>query len=146
MHNMVEKSKEELGHDLVIALGEVVTRSDAQLKATLERLDLTGPLSDAVWVLDPARPAQPMKDLAARLHCDPSSATFLVNRLTTLGLVDRVPDANDRRSTLVTVTKKGRRVRAELIDAAIEQSLLSRLSQTDQRVVLRLLRKALSSP
>ncbi|GAA3731698.1 DNA-binding MarR family transcriptional regulator [Spinactinospora alkalitolerans] len=142
---MATTFESDLGRDLMVALTETVNRSDAQLKQVLDRLELTGPLADALWALDPERPAPAMKELAARLHCDPSSVTFLVDRLDRRGLIERVPGTADRRSKSVVLTEEGRKVRAELLGAAVERSLLSRLGVEDQRALLDLLRKALDA-
>jgi DNA-binding MarR family transcriptional regulator len=78
---VVPSTQAELTRELLTALHEVVSWSQVQLRTTLDRLELTAPLSEALWALDPELPAPSMKVLAGRLHCDPSSATFLVTRL-----------------------------------------------------------------
>jgi DNA-binding MarR family transcriptional regulator len=45
-----------------------------------------------------------MNELAARMDVSPSSATQLVDRLVQHGLVERTPDANDRRVLRVAVS------------------------------------------
>ncbi|MFI0354880.1 MarR family winged helix-turn-helix transcriptional regulator [Actinomadura sp. 9N407] len=81
--------------ELLIAVQEVVDGANLRLRATLAEHELTLPLSDVLWMLDPALPAPAMKELAARLHCDPSSVTFLIKRLEERGLVERRPDPAD---------------------------------------------------
>ncbi|MFE5739124.1 MarR family winged helix-turn-helix transcriptional regulator [Streptomyces celluloflavus] len=134
----------ELTRQLLIAVRDVMSMSHLRLRAPLDRLELTAPLSDALWALDPKLPAPSMKILAGRLHCDPSSATFLVTRLERQGLIQRVPDPADRRSKTVELTAKGARVRRELIAAMVARSPLSALDAADQAATLRLLRKALT--
>ncbi|WP_051877555.1 MarR family winged helix-turn-helix transcriptional regulator [Streptomyces natalensis] len=141
---MVTPTPEERTRELLIAFRAVIGTSQTQLRETLDRLGLTVPLADALWVLDPALPAPSMKTLAGLLHCDPSSATFLVTRLELQGLTERVPDLADRRSKTVELTDKGALVRGELIEAMVEQSPLAALSVEDQDTALRLLRKALA--
>ncbi|MFG2139970.1 MarR family winged helix-turn-helix transcriptional regulator [Streptomyces sp. NPDC048650] len=133
----------ERTRELLIAVRELIGASRTRLRETLDRLGLTVPLADALWALDPALPAPSMKVLAGMLHCDPSSATFLVIRLERQGLTERVPDPADRRSRTVELTDKGVLVRGELIEAMVEQSPLAALSPKDQDATLRLLRKAL---
>ncbi|MFG2895091.1 MarR family winged helix-turn-helix transcriptional regulator [Streptomyces sp. NPDC048248] len=141
---MVPSTQAELTRELLTAMHEVVSWSQVQLRTTLDRLELTAPLSEALWALDPELPAPSMKVLAGRLHCDPSSATFLVTRLERQGFIERVPDPADRRSKTVELTDKGAKVRHELIEAMIDQSPLTALGVPDQEDALRLLRKALS--
>ncbi|MFI9045824.1 MarR family winged helix-turn-helix transcriptional regulator [Streptomyces sp. NPDC053427] len=141
---MVTPTPAELTRELLLAVRDVIGASQAQLRETLDRLGLTVPLADALWALDPALPAPSMKVLASLLHCDPSTATFLVTRLERQGLTERVPDPADRRSKTVELTDKGALVRGELIEAMVEQSPLAALSAGDQAATLRLLRKALA--
>ncbi|MEU9111535.1 MarR family transcriptional regulator [Streptomyces sp. NPDC048483] len=140
---MVTPTPDDVTRKLLIAVREVIGASQAELRETLDGLGLTVPLADALWALDPALPAPSMKVLAGLLHCDPSSATFLVTRLERQGLTERVPDLADRRSKTVELTDKGALVRGELIEAMVGQTPLAALSAEDQTAVLRLLRKAL---
>ena len=45
--------------------------------------------------------------LAKRWNCDPSTATWVVDRLERAGLAERRPSADDRRVKLVALTSKG---------------------------------------
>jgi DNA-binding MarR family transcriptional regulator len=58
-----------------------------------------------------------MRSLAEEWSCDPSNATWLVDRLEHQGLAKRVPRDGDRRVKAVMLTAKGKRLRGELIDA-----------------------------
>ncbi|WP_411144466.1 MarR family winged helix-turn-helix transcriptional regulator [Streptomyces sp. x-80] len=141
---MTTSTPTELTRELLIAVRDVMSMSQLRLRTSLDRLGLTAPLSDALWALDPGLPSPSMKILAGRLHCDPSSATFLVTRLERQGLIERVPDPADRRSKTVELTGKGTQVRRELIEAMVARSPLSALDAADQAATLRLLRKALT--
>lgn len=55
-----------------------------------------------------ARRPMPMGELAAVLDIDPSNATPVVNRLEAAGLVERRADPDDRRTRLVSATRKGK--------------------------------------
>jgi DNA-binding MarR family transcriptional regulator len=48
-----------------------------------------------------------MRSLADEWQCDPSHATFIVDRLEDLGLASRQPLLHDRRVKLVVLTRKG---------------------------------------
>ncbi|HWD81799.1 MAG TPA: MarR family transcriptional regulator [Kribbella sp.] len=69
--------------------------------------------------------------------------TNRVDRLTARGLVERLPDPNDRRGVLVQLTPAGR----DKVDAAMagllthERTLLGGLSDRDQRQIARALRE-----
>lgn len=55
------------------------------------------------------RDDRPMKELAARLRVDPSTATRAVQRLEADGLVERYSSADDGRVVLVRITAEGTR-------------------------------------
>jgi len=61
----------------------------------------------------------PMGKIGARLQVHPTSVTSLVNRLAGDGLVERVAHPSDRRTILVKLTAKGRRL-APRCAAALE--------------------------
>jgi DNA-binding MarR family transcriptional regulator len=55
------------------------------------------------------RDERPMKELAARLRVEPSTATRAVQRLESDGLVERFTSPQDGRVVLVRITDEGRR-------------------------------------
>jgi len=56
-----------------------------------------------------------MRSLADEWQCDPSNATFIVDRLEELGLVSRQPLLHDKRVKLVVLTRKGEKTRTDLL-------------------------------
>jgi len=74
---------------------------------------------------------------------DGATIKGVVDRLGRNGLVSTENDKTDRRRTIVSLSKKGRNLLAELIKAAetISDETLSPLSETEQAVFLHLLRK-----
>jgi DNA-binding MarR family transcriptional regulator len=56
-----------------------------------------------------------MRSLAEEWDCDASNATWVVDRLETLGLAERRGVPHDRRVKLVLLTPLGARLKAELI-------------------------------
>jgi len=60
------------------------------------------------------RDHRPMKELAARLRVDPSTATRSMQRLESDGLVERFPSPEDGRVVLVRITDEGRQRHAEV--------------------------------
>jgi len=71
--------------------------------------------------------------------------TNRLERLTAMGLVERIPDPKDRRSVLVALTPAGRKVVDEALTAHVENEhrLLASLTQEERRTLARLLRKLL---
>lgn len=84
---------------------------------------------------------KPMGALAKEWTCDPSTATWLVDRLERAGLAARVASAADRRVKLVRATEKGRAIMQELMAAYHRPPAeLARLAQGDLAELTRVLR------
>lgn len=107
-----------------------------------EGLGLTPGGARALLHLEPDQ-AVPTRYLAERLSCDPSNVTAFVDRLEQSGLVRRGVDPGDRRVKALTMTAKGRRVRAAMAEIiATYPPSLTGLTTTEQVTLLRLLNKA----
>jgi MarR family transcriptional regulator, organic hydroperoxide resistance regulator len=144
MKDMTEPSGENLIYDAVEAIYNVVEQADEYINAMLGDLNLTRPQSDALWVLDPRSPAIPMGALATRLRCEPSTATFLVDKLVEKGLVQRGSDAKDRRRTTVALTATGVEVRGRMTHAMMSGSPVAKLAPAELSILVELLEKALA--
>jgi DNA-binding MarR family transcriptional regulator len=77
------------------------------------------------------RDERPMKELAARLRVEPSTATRAVQRLENDGLVERFPSPEDGRVVLVRITDEGRR-RHDAVAARRSIAMMHILSEFDQ--------------
>ena len=80
--------------------------------------------------------------LAERLHIAARSATEVVDALEAAGLVERTPDPDDRRATLVRPTDAARGELAEVDRVRRQQSerFLAVLSERDRKSLDRILR------
>lgn len=76
--------------------------------------DLTPGDLQLLLALDPDEP-RPMKSLAESFRCDPSNATWMVDRLEQRGLVERQTLPYDRRVRAVAFTVEGRALRTRLV-------------------------------
>lgn len=99
----------------------------------LSELDLTVPLADVIWRLDPAVGPLTRRELAVRLCCDPSNVTFLVSRLERRQLVSRGTAGHDRRATALELTAAGIRARNRLITTIAESTMWAQLA-TEERL------------
>ena len=89
----------------------------------------------SAWALVQLNPesAISQKELAGRLHCNPSTVVDPTDRLEERGLVVRSPHPTDRRINVLTVTARGRQVRDQLIADLFEPpEALRRLPVADQ--------------
>ena len=112
-----------------------------RLAATISAFDLSVPQAHALQLLEPGRPL-PMRDLAARLRCDASNVTGIVDRLEARGLVERQPAPDDRRVKALVVTDKGVVLRTSLVERLHRvPPAFAGLSAEEQRTLLDLLRR-----
>jgi MarR family transcriptional regulator, organic hydroperoxide resistance regulator len=74
------------------------------------------------WALTQLDPEQPIsqKELAKRLHCNPSTVVDPTDRLEEAGYVVRRPKPADRRVNVLVVTPKGAAVRKQLITRLLQ--------------------------
>ena len=94
---------------------DLLMRSAPARTASLARRGLTPNDARALGSLD-VRDGRPMRALAELWRCDPSYATWIVDRLEKLGLAARRAAPADRRVKLVVLTKKGARTRSQLAE------------------------------
>ncbi len=112
-----------------------------ELHDTLDELELTMPLSDAVWQLDPELGPLSRRALAERLRCDPSNVTFLIDRLDERCLVSRSRADSDRRVKALALTPTGIEVRNRLISTIAESPMFGELTIAQQRQLADLLQR-----
>ena len=100
--------------DLDAVIGAVLRATQAFVGLALRSLDEAGvTITLAQYrmlaVLSPDN-AQNVRDLAARLGVDRSTATRMCNRLVSAGLIERTEDPADRRAVMISLTGEGRGV------------------------------------
>lgn len=112
--------------------------------ALLERLDITSVQLGALFVIGETGECTP-GDLAERLDLNASAVTGLAERLERAGFIARRPHEEDRRVTLLALTKAGRdRLKAArpLIDEMSGQ-LTAGFTPEETAVVVRFLENAI---
>lgn len=93
---------------------DVLIRSAPTRTKSLARRGLTPNDSRALFSLDP-QAGRSMRSLAEEWDCDPSYATWVVDRLEELGLAKRQAMTDDRRVKLVVLTRTGQKIRTALL-------------------------------
>ncbi|MET9857589.1 MarR family transcriptional regulator [Streptomyces sp. NPDC006450] len=86
-----------------------------------------------------------MRDLAERMSCEPSNATFVVDKLEKQHLIERHPHPTDRRAKQLVLTPEGTALRARLLDLLAVDSPVSGLAPEEQGVLRSLLERAVTS-
>jgi DNA-binding MarR family transcriptional regulator len=113
---MASRSRQDIAAAAWRPIFDLMVSSAPERDAFIRRLGLSPAESRALASLDP-KTGRPMRALAREWGCDPSNATWLVNRLEAHGLVTRESVAGDRRVKSVVLTQKGTRLRARLVRA-----------------------------
>jgi len=95
---------------LIQKLVDLVDRMCAQMRPESDEewsdLELTMPQFRAICLL--GQGSERMGNIAGHLSTSMSSATSMIDRLVDKGLVERAPDASDRRVVTCQLTTKGR--------------------------------------
>ncbi|WP_227984441.1 MarR family winged helix-turn-helix transcriptional regulator [Nocardia spumae] len=94
--------------------------------------ELTGPMT--------------MRELAERMTCEPSNATFIVDNLAKKDLVERRAHPSDRRAKQLVLTAEGHALRRRLLELLAADSPLAGLDPDQQRVLQGLLEQAITTP
>jgi DNA-binding MarR family transcriptional regulator len=96
------------------AMFDYLVKSAPRRTRALARRGLTPNDSRALASLD-VRQGRSMRSLADEWQCDPSNATWIIDRLEALGLAERRAVPDDRRVKLVALTAKGARTRSSMM-------------------------------
>ncbi|MCP2341402.1 MarR family winged helix-turn-helix transcriptional regulator [Actinomadura rupiterrae] len=80
-----------------------------------------------------------MRELAERMSCEPSNATFVIDKLEKQGLVERRAHPTDRRAKHLFLTAEGGALRDRLLELLAQESPLAGLSLEQQRTLQDLL-------
>ncbi|MFE0042739.1 MarR family winged helix-turn-helix transcriptional regulator [Streptomyces albireticuli] len=103
------------------------------------RLDLTAPQATALRELTGP---MTMRELADRMACEPSNATFVIDKLESQGLLERHPHPTDRRAKQLILTPAGTDLRERLLTLLKEEGPLAGLSLEEQDALQALLQRA----
>ena len=126
--------------ELVELANALTGRIFGHLIARAAELNLSVAEAKALQHLEPDR-AMPMRELATRLHANPSNVTVVVARLEARGVLSREVSA-DRRVKGVRLTPAGVELRARLEARLLaEHPAVSGLSPSEQLQLLNLLRR-----
>jgi MarR family transcriptional regulator, organic hydroperoxide resistance regulator len=137
-------SDEQLAYALTDSIFILARVTNALVADVLAELELTTPLAYVLWRLDPSLPAPSMRQVAEWLRCDPSTVTFLADRLAKRKLVRREVDPANRRVKNLVLTDKGQKTRSKLTQAIARESPFARLSASERQQLSELLTKALA--
>jgi len=87
-----------------------------------------------------------MRELADRMSCEPSNATFVVDRLEKQGLIEGRAHPTDRRARHLVLTPWGTALRERLLALLAQDSPLGGLTPEQQRLLQDLIEQAIAPP
>ncbi len=112
---MTRVTKDELAGEVWQSLLGYFFAHQGTTMGIAQELGLTPGHLKALFVLDAER-ARSMGEIAEALMCDPSNATWLVDRLDERELIERRPHPSDRRVKTVVLTPAGSTLKNQVID------------------------------
>lgn len=88
-----------------------------------------------------------MKEISQKIGKDKSTVTSLVNRLITLGYVEKEKCTKDKRVTYISLTQKARDIEGSFnfISSQVKETAYSNFTEDEKKEFLRLLRKLSSN-
>src|SRR6059036_1240905 len=110
-----------IDRDVCTLVHRFVQRLDVHVRRVADQLGLTPTQVVALRELSDPITA---RELATRMSCEPSNATFVLDRLEERGLAKRQPHPTDRRAKRIVLTAAGRRHRATVLGLLGAQSPL----------------------
>ncbi|HZG80429.1 MAG TPA: MarR family transcriptional regulator, partial [Brevibacillus sp.] len=82
-------------------------------------------------------------ELGGRLRLDGATITGVLDRLEKMGLIERRPDLNDRRTNLIFLTPKGKELEKPMnqVTDAVNKEVISMFSEEEARLLKSMLTK-----
>ncbi|MGH3430247.1 MAG: MarR family winged helix-turn-helix transcriptional regulator [Mycobacteriales bacterium] len=116
-------------------------RLDVHVRRVAEELGITA--TQVVALRELSNPIT-ARELATRMYCEPSNATFILDRLEQQSLIQRQPHPKDRRAKQIVLTAAGRRCRVNVLKHLRTQSPLAPLTAAQQETLRDLLQTLLA--
>lgn len=127
--------------EIVRVLVEVGNAADAVVAQVLTEFGVPTSVAGTLWALVPGTEPPTMRDVAARLRCDPSTVSLAADKLQSMGLVDRLPHPADGRKRTLALTEPGQQLWEVLRTRLHASGLFAGLDAQEQDTLLALLRK-----
>jgi DNA-binding MarR family transcriptional regulator len=125
---------------LVSALSQDI---DQHVRRVADGLGLTEAQAAALRELPEPRT---LRELAVRMCCQASNATFVADRLESMGLLERKPHPTDRRAKLLHLTPEGTALRKKLMAELSQGAPLEKLGAEELKALRDLLARAVAEP
>jgi DNA-binding MarR family transcriptional regulator len=127
--------------EIVRVLVDVGHAADAVMVQVLNEFGVPTSVAGTLWALAPGTEPPTMRDVAARLRCDPSTISLAADKLQSMGLVARQPHPVDGRKRTLALTGQGHELWETLRTRLHASGLLAGLDTQEQNALLGLLTK-----
>ncbi len=127
--------------EIIRALAEVGNVVDAVVAQVLSEFGVPTSVASTLWALAPGTEPPTMRDVAARLRCDPSTVSLAADKLQSMGLVARQPHPADGRKRVLALTAQGHDLWEALRTRLHASGLFAGLDAREQDTLLTLLTK-----
>ncbi len=127
--------------ETIRVLMEVSSAADAVVARVLAEFEVTASAAGLLWTLAPGTEPPTLRDIAAHLHCDPSTVSLTADKLQGIGLITRQPHPTDGRKRTVALTERGRELWEALSTRLHASGVLAGLDADEQRTLHALLTK-----
>ncbi|MER6814495.1 MarR family transcriptional regulator [Spirillospora sp. NPDC000708] len=132
---------DDIDRDVCKLVHRFVQRLDVHVRRVAEDVGMTA--SQVVALRELSEPIT-ARELAVRMACEASNATFVLDRLEAQDLIERRPHPTDRRAKEIVLTPAGERARAGVLDRLGAHSPLAALADDKQEALRDLLRDLLA--
>src|SRR5689334_18480351 len=125
------------GCSFAYQLGHAAQEVEARMERALGEVGLSLAKAKLLRHLHSSKEPLPLGALAEKNSCVKSNVTQLMDRMESEGLVNRIPDPEDRRSVLAQITPEGRRryeAAAKRLETA-EAELLAPFSAAERQTL-----------
>lgn len=127
--------------EIVRVLVEAGTAVNAVVAQVLSEFGIPASVASTLWALAPGAEPPTLRDVAARLRCDPSTVSLAADKLQGMGLVARQPHPADGRKRTLGLTEKGHELWEALRARLHASGLFAGLDAHEQETLLALLTK-----
>src|SRR4051794_22092240 len=127
--------------EIIRVLVEVANAADAVVAQVLGEFGVPASVAGTLWALAPGTEPPTMRDVAARLRCDPSTVSLAADKLQSMGLVARQPHPADGRKRTLALTERGHELWEALRTRLHASGLFTGLDAQEQHTLLALLTK-----
>ncbi|MFF3073401.1 MarR family winged helix-turn-helix transcriptional regulator [Kitasatospora sp. NPDC057904] len=138
---VAQRADVERKAEIVRVLVEVANAADGVVAQVLGEFGVPTSVTGTLWALAPGTEPPTMREVAARLHCDPSTVSLAADKLQSMGLVARQPHPADGRKRTLVLTEQGHELWEALRTRLHASGLFAGLDAQEQDTLLALLTK-----